>query len=89
MTGSRQGEIDGLISRETHWALTRGEALAVLTSLRDACVDVVVIDPSYSSGGFSRGDRSAASANKYTIGGTQIERPGHRPAFDVRNVRRR
>jgi site-specific DNA-methyltransferase (adenine-specific) len=41
----------------------------------DASVDAVITDPPYSSGGFTRGDRSASTTAKYTLTGTQIERP--------------
>lgn len=45
--------------------LIHGEALAVLRDLPDACVDAVVTDPPYSSGGLMRGDRTVAPAQKY------------------------
>ena len=41
----------------------------------DASVDAVITDPPYSSGGFTRGDRSLPPAMKYTMNGTKIERP--------------
>ncbi|HET7386886.1 MAG TPA: DNA methyltransferase [Nocardioidaceae bacterium] len=43
-----------------------GDALAVLRELPDASVDAVVTDPPYSSGGFTRGDRTASTRTKYT-----------------------
>jgi site-specific DNA-methyltransferase (adenine-specific) len=55
--------------------LHRGDALAVLRSMPAASVDAVITDPPYSSGGFTRGDRSVPSAMKYTMNGTKIERP--------------
>jgi site-specific DNA-methyltransferase (adenine-specific) len=48
------------------WALIRGEALALLTHLPDACVDAVVTDGPYSSGGQFRGDRVRDTGVKYT-----------------------
>lgn len=42
-----------------------GEALAVLDDLATASVDGVIADPPYSSGGMMRGDRMAATADKY------------------------
>jgi hypothetical protein len=57
------------------WVLHRGDALAVLRAIPDASVDTVITDPPYSSGGFTRGDRSLPPAMKYTMNGTKIERP--------------
>jgi DNA modification methylase len=57
------------------WVLHHGDALAVLRSMPDASVDAVITDPPYSSGGFTRGDRSLPPAMKYTMNGTKIERP--------------
>lgn len=45
--------------------LYRGDALAVLRELPDASVDAVITDPPYSSGGFTRGDRTGDTRNKY------------------------
>jgi hypothetical protein len=60
---------------EPRWTLHHGEALAILKSMPDASVDAVITDPPYSSGGFTRGDRTASTTAKYTLTGTQIERP--------------
>jgi site-specific DNA-methyltransferase (adenine-specific) len=57
------------------WVLHHGDALAVLRSMPDASVDAVITDPPYSSGGFTRGDRSMPPAMKYTMNGTKIARP--------------
>lgn len=69
-----------LVQRESRrpdprWALHHGEALAILKSMPDASVDAVITDPPYSSGGFTRGDRTASTTAKYTLTGTQTERP--------------
>jgi hypothetical protein len=74
MAGPRlvQGETH---RREPRWTLHHGEALALLKSMPDASVDAVITDPPYSSGGFTRGDRTASTTAKYTLTGTQIERP--------------
>lgn len=45
--------------------LYHGEALDVLRSLPDACVDVMLTDPPYSSGGAFRSDRNGDPAVKY------------------------
>lgn len=45
--------------------LYRGDALAVLRELPDASVDALITDPPYSSGGFTRGDRTGDTRSKY------------------------
>lgn len=52
-----------------------GDCLDVLWQLPDGCVDAVVTDPPYSSGGFTRGDRQADVATKYQQSGTEREYP--------------
>jgi site-specific DNA-methyltransferase (adenine-specific) len=42
-----------------------GDCLDVLRTLPDGCVDVVICDPPYSSGGMFRGDRMASTEAKY------------------------
>ena len=42
-----------------------GDALAILRELPDASVDALVTDPPYSSGGFTRGDRTVQPGTKY------------------------
>jgi len=50
---------------EPPWTLTQGDALALLRALPSASVDSVVSDPPYSSGGFTRGDRTGGVHQKY------------------------
>lgn len=45
--------------------LYHGEALDTLRQLPDACVDVLLTDPPYSSGGAFRSDRAIDPASKY------------------------
>lgn len=45
--------------------VTQGNARRLLDRLSDACVDGIVTDPPYSSGGLFRGDRVAAPSSKY------------------------
>ena len=45
--------------------LYKADALAVLASLPTASVDALITDPPYSSGGQYKGDRSAATCDKY------------------------
>lgn len=46
-------------------AVHQGEALALLRAVPDASVDMVLTDPPYSSGGFTRSDRNDAPEAKY------------------------
>lgn len=50
-------------------ALYAGDALAVLAQLDTAAVDAIITDPPYSSGGMTRGDRTAATTTKYVSSG--------------------
>ena len=43
---------------EQEWRLIHGEALQELQKLPAASVDAVICDPPYSSGGFTRDDKS-------------------------------
>lgn len=63
---------DGVVDVQLHL----GDCLEVLKELPDGCVDAVVTDPPYSSGGLMRGDRMQPVADKYVQGGVQVERPG-------------
>lgn len=67
--------IEEVLSGAREWHVEQGEALAFLRSLPDACVDAVITDPPYSSGGAFRGDRMANTTMKYVQTGTQIKRP--------------
>lgn len=48
-----------------------GECLKVLQSLPDASVDAVICDPPYSSGGFTRDDKSRTTTEKYSQNGVR------------------
>ena len=72
---SEPGRSAPIVGAGGRWVLHHGDALAVLRAMPDASVDAVITDPPYSSGGFTRGDRSLPPAMKYTMNGTKIERP--------------
>lgn len=57
------------------YSMILGESLAVLREMPAACVDAVISDPPYSSGGFTRGDRTNDTTSKYVQSGTKIDRP--------------
>lgn len=58
-------ELRAFLAGTDRWALVRGESLALLTHLPSACVDAVVTDGPYSSGGQFRGDRASGTGSKY------------------------
>lgn len=66
-----------VLAGRARWCVVEGDALAVLAALPDGCIDAVVTDPPYSSGGFTRADRTASTDAKYT----QTESQGKRPDF--------
>ena len=59
------------------WTLIEGEALPALIAMPDASVDAVITDPPYSSGGFSRDDKSRDVEEKYV----QNDQRGRFPPF--------
>lgn len=63
------------------WNMRRAEALAELARLPDACIDAVITDPPYSSGGLTRGDRMNDAASKYERSDVAV----HRSNFDGDN----
>lgn len=56
-------------------ALYRGDALAVLAAMPNGCVDAVLADPPYSSGGMFRADRAQSTGVKYRDGDALQEIP--------------
>lgn len=64
-----------MIDLDARWQIRRGEALALLRELPDESVDAVICDPPYSSGGFTRGDRTADTSTKYVLGDVKVVRP--------------
>lgn len=73
MTASIQDVLDG----RARWCVVEGDCLQVLSTLPNRCIDAIITDPPYSSGGLMRGDRTASTDTKYT--GTQHQ--GKRPDF--------
>ena len=49
----------------TGWALYQGDSAEIVNTFEAGRFDAVVTDPPYSSGGFTRGDRTADPAAKY------------------------
>jgi site-specific DNA-methyltransferase (adenine-specific) len=60
-------ELADVLEGRARFALLAGESLRLLRELPDACVDAVICDPPYSSGGFTRGDRMQDTTTKYVM----------------------
>lgn len=54
--------------------VVHGEALGLLQRMPDACVDMVLTDEPYSSGGFTRGDRMDDPRTKYCQNAEDLRR---------------
>ena len=57
------------------WDVLQGECLAMLRSMTDDSVDAVITDPPYSSGGFTRDDKSRTPGEKYQQTGLEAKYP--------------
>ena len=62
------------MSTEPRWTIAQGDSLRLLADLPDSCVDAVVTDPPYSSGGAFRSDRGGSAKSKYLAGSDALER---------------
>lgn len=65
--------------------IIQGNCLKVLEGLPDNSVDAVITDPPYSSGGFTRSDKTKSTTGKYIQSGTQKVYPDF--GGDNRDVR--
>jgi site-specific DNA-methyltransferase (adenine-specific) len=59
---------------ESNITIYHADALAVLAMMPNESVDALITDPPYSSGGFTRGDRTMDPAAKYVQSGTDVSR---------------
>lgn len=57
-----------------NYTLHHGDCLAIMAGMSAFSVDAIVADPPYSSGGFTRSDRSADPSSKYVQTGVEIVR---------------
>lgn len=55
-----------VLDGSARFCVVRADALDVLSSLPDECLDAIITDPPYSSGGAFRGDRDASTQEKYS-----------------------
>lgn len=67
--------LDDFVRSPRPWCIEHGDGLAALRTLPDACVDAVITDPPYSSGGMYRGDRSQDPSAKYVQNQVKTVRP--------------
>lgn len=61
-------DLAAVLAGDARWAVVEGDCLSVLQQLPTGCIGAVVTDPPYSSGGFTRGDRTQDTRTKYTSG---------------------
>lgn len=54
-----------------NWRLYEGDCLRVMRELDDNCIDAVITDPPYSSGGITASQRTADPVSKYVQSGTK------------------
>jgi site-specific DNA-methyltransferase (adenine-specific) len=57
--------VEEVLAGTARWAVVQADSLAFLRTLPDACIDALVTDAPYSSGGQFRGDRMASTTLKY------------------------
>lgn len=74
---SRTATPQDVIEGRARWCVVEGDSLAALLTLPAGCVDAVITDPPYSSGGMFRGDRTKSTDTKYT----RTQSMGRRPDF--------
>jgi site-specific DNA-methyltransferase (adenine-specific) len=60
-----EGTLEQVLAGTGRWCVQHSDSLLALRTLPDACVDMVVTDPPYSSGGQFRGDRARPTAEKH------------------------
>lgn len=65
-------EVSTVIDGESEGCIIQGDCLELLSLLPAGCVDAVVADPPYSSGGFTRGDRARKTDIKYVKPNTAV-----------------
>ncbi len=63
--------IRDVMEGRARWCVVQRDALAVLAELPDGCVDAIITDPPYSSGGMFRGDRTQNVKQKYVQTGQE------------------
>jgi site-specific DNA-methyltransferase (adenine-specific) len=64
-----------VLAGEQQWTIEHGDALATMLKLPDGCIDALITDPPYSSGGQFRGDRDTRGNRKYVGDETSAELP--------------
>ncbi len=62
-----EGTVSEVLSGAAAWTVLTGDSLLALRELPDGCVDLLVTDPPYSSGGTFRGDRARPTGEKYVL----------------------
>lgn len=68
-------EVAEVLAGRRRWALVRSEAIWTMLVLPAGCIDAVIDDPPYSSGGAFRGDRVKPTREKYVADYVKTVRP--------------
>lgn len=55
--------LSDVLEGRARWCVIQGDSLEVLRTIPDECVDAVITDPPYSSGGQFRSDRNGGTAS--------------------------
>lgn len=63
--------IRDVLDGKARWCVAEGDALSLLREVSTASVDALIVDAPYSSGGFTRGDRTQDAKSKYSKGQLQ------------------
>lgn len=67
-------DVEAVLAGARRFGLVLGNCLELLQLLPDACVDAIVTDPPYSSGGAFRGDRTGSTTEKYVSSSVKLLR---------------
>lgn len=62
-----EGTVSEVLAGTASWTVLGGDSLLALRGLPDGCIDLVLTDPPYSSGGAFRGDRARPTGEKYVL----------------------
>jgi site-specific DNA-methyltransferase (adenine-specific) len=66
-----EGTLTEVLAGTARWVVLEGDSMLLLRELPDDCIDQIVTDPPYSSGGQFRGDRTRPTVEKYVTTGVE------------------
>ncbi len=68
-------EVSAVLEGRSRWCVLKGDSLSLLADLPDNCIDAVITDAPYSSGGVHSTDRFKTPTQKYVQSGQALQRP--------------